>query len=256
MRKANTYAFAVVGIFAVAGLLLVALLLTQRTGQTSQARAGLAVSATGPAPSSPLLPTVAPTAAPAEEPFQGEANIKSSAMTPVSLTPEPWIPPTPYPEDTVTGDSAKTFRVMVPKGWYASFPDNLLQGEATIANFDLGAMEGRPEGGISVNFGIGELEPEQTFEQWLAARRQLEAHPDYGSPPRPISDSQPITLAGYSGVTDVMSVAMDNGEWWPVQNIYLAVDEKWVMGVVIKPTSAPDYQKAVAVLQSMNITLH
>jgi hypothetical protein len=181
--------------------------------------------------------------------------INQSAMTPVPLTPEPWIPPTPYPEDKVVSNPSDTITLMVPKGWYASFSETS-QGTTVIANFELWALEGRPEGGIMVELGIGNLKEGQTFDQWLVERREyLESDP-YGPGPTFITDDQPISVSTYSGVTYDIGQIMDDGREHTFQSIYLLVDDLWVTGVVIKPLPSPDYQKALSILHTLRLTPH
>lgn len=188
-------------IFIIVALMLVTFVMVRSASQTTQMMASLDSSSRGLVPISPLISLASPaaiapqTALPTQE-LQEESVvpvIKQSEMTPVPLTPEPWISPTPYQEDKAVSDPSDTITLMVPKGWYASFSETS-QGTTVIANFDLWALEGRPEGGMMVELGIGSLEEGQTFDQWLVERREHLKSDPYGPGPTFITDDQPISV--------------------------------------------------------------
>jgi len=269
MRKANRFALLAAGLVVLAVLLLV-LWPARQVGQTAQVGAGEPATAAAalalPTPNSPLPSATAPALPePATPPpdatpvdWTGISDIpvvQFSELTPAPFTPEPWVPPTPYPEDMVVSDPSNILSVVVPKGWYATFTgESIVGGGAEIASYDLGKDEGRPEDGIDIYFGMGALEPGQTFEQWIAERRQLEAHPEYAPQPSYITESSPITLAGYSGVTYTLGLPIGDGEEIPVQSIYLSVGDRWVVGIGVSPVSSPNYQAALSVLQTLTLT--
>ena len=262
MKQLISYAAAAVILTALIGFFAATIFWRAEPNTGGPGGVGQAAPVTSVAPDSPLpaaelgIP-LAPTELPwiAGEPFTGVESIKSTEMTPLPLTPEPEMPPTPFLADEIVKDETNTFSIAVPKGWYAFFPRSILEGEVTVANFDIGALEGRTKGGISLHFGIGELSNGRTFEQWLAERTAQEMAPLYGPPPRVITDSQPITVAGFTGVSSVKSIVMESGDWWPIQHIYLPINKNKVMGIVIKPVLSSDYEKALSLLQSMRVEL-
>ena len=263
MKQLISYAAAAVILTALIGFFAATIFWRAEPNTGDPGGVGQVAPATGVAPDSPL-PTaepIAPPPAPTEppwiagEPFTGVESIKSSETTPVPLTPEPEVPPTPFLADEIVEDATNTFSIAIPKGWYAFFPRSILEGEVTVANFDIGALEGRPKGGISLHFGVGALSDGQIFEQWLAERTAQEMAPLYGPPPRVITDSQPITVAGFTGVSSVKSIVMESGDWWPIQQIYLPINKNMVMGIVIKPALSSDYEKALSLVQSMRVEL-
>lgn len=162
------------------------------------------------------------------------------------------LPPTAPPHDEETqmmGGPDAQFSMTIPKEWFGS----VYGSSASIDNYDGGKIDQWPDEGINIHFGLGEIPFPQTFAQWLAERRAFEAASAY-EPLRPITASLPITLGGYTGFSEVNEVLMESGDWWPIQQIYLAVDDRWVAGITIKPISAPDYAKALRILETLQIT--
>ena len=262
MKRSLSYAIAAVIMTALIGFFAATIFWRPETNRSATEKTGQVSAATSVAPDSPL-PSAEPFPPPPAltelpwivgEPFTGAESIELSQMTPLPLTPEPWIPPTPYPEDRVVTDPIGTFTLMIPKGWYAFFATNSVQGAAEVANFDLGAMEGRPKGGISIHFSIEQLKEGQTFEQWLVQSSEYIESPTYGPSPISVTENQPITFNGYSGVTFDAEVFMDDGQVQTLESIFLLTNEKWVTGIVIKPKSAPDYPKALSILETLIIT--
>ncbi len=175
--------------------------------------------------------------------------------TPVPLTPEPYTPPTPYPEAAEFSDPDGIITVTLPKGWYGTLPPiGILHSPAYFANYDRNS-NGRPDNGIYVQYGIEELEAGQTFEQWLPGRLKLDTQPDYGPGAEFVTKLQPIRLAGYSGVTYTIGAT---DEVMPgtdtVQLIYLSVTKRWVMIIIIRPITSPDYETALAALETLKIS--
>lgn len=269
MRKANRYALPAAGLVVLAVLLLV-LRPVRQVGQTAQVGAGESATAAAalalPASDSPLptaampappeLATLPPDATPVDwtEISKIPVVVQFSELTPVPLTPEPWVPPTPYPEDKHVSDPEQVLSIMVPKGWYAFFPSSFSQGIGTVANFDLGAMEGRPEGGVMAELGIGKLKEGQTFEQWLAEQRESIKSDPYGPGPTFMTDNQPITLGKYSGIIYDIGLIMDDGQEHTFQTIFLPINDRLVASIIIKPLPSPDYEKVLSILTTLTIT--
>ena len=270
MRKANRFALLAAGLVVLAVLLLV-LWPARQVGQTAQVGAGEPATAAAalalPTPNSPLPSATAPALPePATPPpdatpvdWTGISDIpvvQFSELTPAPLTPEPPAPPTPLPEDTLVRDPHNTLSIVAPKGWYAFFSQaGIWQGEAVLVNYDE-SMEGSPENAISIHFGIETLKEGQTFEQRVVERRELETHPEYGLPATFITDPQPITVASYSGVTYNLGAVMEDGKEQTVQWIFLPVDNRWIFGIAIYASSSPDFEKAVSIFETLNITPH
>ncbi|MFN8470068.1 MAG: hypothetical protein U0X20_31225 [Caldilineaceae bacterium] len=183
--------------------------------------------------------------APATSPL---AVAQASPLVPVTAT-------TTQQDDIyqTISDPGNSIQIRIPAGWHAYAGSD---GRISAANYDFMKIDQRPAGGIWMEFGLGELPFPQSFAEWWAARRQLETEPNDGPPPRIISDVQPITVGGLAGKSWVLNVPMEDGSWWPIQSIYLPVEDRWVASVVIKPVSAPDYAAAQQVFATLEITPH
>lgn len=264
MKTAYRYAIASVLALAICALVL---LLLQRTGrpnslETAASLPPLALAVTA-APSTATTaatataaPTVtSPTATPS--PCELLECITPPPGTPISLTPTPYILPTPLPTDTVLSDPAGTFRMTVPAGWFAYLPpqpQSIAEWDTVFSNVVIDSGQPLPADTIVVHLSMGHLPPGVTFDQWVAERRAYNLNPPVGAAASSISDSLPITIASYSGITYTSRRSADKPED-EVQSIYLNGDNRWVIQVVIEPTSSPYYQQAKTMVESLSLTL-
>lgn len=105
-----------------------------------------------------------------------------------------------------------------------------------------------------VELGIGRLKEGQTFEQWLAERREYIKSDPYGPGPTFMTDNQPITLGKYSGITYDIGRMMDDGQEHTFQSIFLPIKEHLVASIIIKPLPSLDYEKVLSILTTLTIT--
>jgi len=160
--------------------------------------------------------------------------------------------PAPITQSRVIYDPVNRFSLQLPTNWYVVTPDsNAIIGVTTITNYDISVVESQPPDGLSIQISIGDLNPDQSFEQWLSERRILETSPNYGASGVTLTEPQPYTLGDYEGIT--YSAYGPSGESTMV--IYLLTDDQRIVGIGLGPTDSSVISEALLMLSTLNISL-
>ena len=179
------------------------------------------------------------------------ATLPISPLPTPTATSEPTATSTPLPDGLIY-DPVNRFSVKLLPGWYANTPDaNAIIGVTTISNYDMDRIDNRPPGGVSIHISVGQLDAEQSFEQWLSDRRARETSPEYGAGGVTLTEPQPYTLGRYTGVT---YTALDSFSNEGVMIIYLLTSDRRIVGIGLRPADSPVLLDALSMLSTVDVS--
>ncbi len=187
------------------------------------------------------LPTPAPTLSPPEVTATWGAWIaEATASVPTPLpTPGPLIGP------QIIYDPSGQFTMTLLSGWRA-----YVGGTTVIINYDdeqLSDVHTFPPGGLKIQIGVGELDPGESFEQWLSnwIAISLSPPPDSGLPNLTATEPQPYTLGNYDGVTYIIN------DEYSIMEIVLSLSAERVMVIGLTPADSPALPEALSMLSTV-----
>lgn len=253
MKKAWSFLQVVAGLL-ILGALAVGLAVAFRALSGSGAASALPGTPQGYPPPQATLPAPEATTIQMTRIAQATAMeaIEATRMAALTASAPPPIPtPGPLIGPQTINDPLNHFSLQLLPGWYASTPDsNAVVGVTTISNYDMYRIDNRPPGGMSIHISIGQLDTDQSFDQWLSERRALETSPEYGASGVTLTEPQPYVVGRYEGVT---YTAYDpSGEGTMV--IYLLTNDRRIVGIDLRPVGAPALPEALSMLSALEIS--
>ncbi len=174
-------------------------------------------------------------------------------LTPIPLTPPPAPSATPIREPFVVRDPVNRFTLTLPPGWFAFTPhEGSYIGATDVVNYDLGAYDKRPPGGISAQISIGQLEEDRSFEDWLVERRKLETSLENGSVGDRLGEAQPYKLGAYSGVAyTIEEPGPGDADGDIIFTIYLLTETRRIVGIGVRPMDSPHFKEIRKILETL-----
>lgn len=194
---------------------------------------------------------------------QGDLNatyvVQATATTAALMTAMPTLVPTltPLPSgQRCYVDPVNNFTLLLNPGWQANPPPTgAANGDTILYNYNVEAVGGSEVGGggdlpqdaMKIQMAVGELNTNQTFEQWLSDRINV-----YGTSaaPTPLTTTvpSPYTLGRYSGVSFLISGYGPNA-----LEIALPINGSVaVIGLI--PADSPTLPEAVSMLSTLNVS--
>jgi hypothetical protein len=150
----------------------------------------------------------------------------------------------------VVQDQAANFKVTLPEGWMGH------SGRAiTVYNYDsnLRGAEGFfSPGEVKVTIDYDELEPPDTFEQWLRTVIEGQTDPalDPGVPTPAVTAPEPSVLGAYPGVSYLITSSTTG---LSVRLFMLPTDDGRVIIASVMPADSSAALEALAVLSTLEI---
>ncbi|HET7088071.1 MAG TPA: hypothetical protein VFL17_05430 [Anaerolineae bacterium] len=200
-----------------------------------------------PTPASPTSPLPTPIVT------SGPTPMPPRTPWPPDFTPSPTLTPSPTPEGipAIIYDPLNRFSITLLPGWYAYTPDaKAIVGVTTISNYDKRLVDEPPPGSVRIQISIGELKPEQSFEQWLTDWRVIETSPEYGAFGVTLTEPQPFTLGRYQGVSFIGN-ALNSAS---VLEIDLVTSDKRVAVIGVSPADSPLLSEVLSMLSTIDIS--
>ena len=174
-------------------------------------------------------------------------------LTPIPLT-RPVAPSaTPSREPFVVRDPVNRFSLTLPPGWFAFTPhaDSIL-GVTNVINYDQGAYDKRPLGGIKAQISIGQLEGGRSFEDWIVERRKLETSFENGSVGNRLGEARPYELGAYSGVAyTIEEPGIDDASGDIIFTIHLLTETRRIIGIGVRPMDSPHFDEIMKILETI-----
>jgi hypothetical protein len=250
MNRSGRPLFLAVAALVLAGLLLGALWVIQPGG------AGAAATATTiPTPAGyPAFDTPVPSTAPPLPTVDEAAVITLDEMTPLWFTPEPTLTATPSLEGSVFHDWLNRFSLILPAGWYAYAPihdDGIVAGHSLIRNYDMRAVDTRPDWGVKAHVTVVSLEAGKTFEEWVAEQQQKITAPEFGAGAE-ISASSSAHLGIYNGISFTAQNPLDLNSK-PVLGIYLRADDGRIIALDVSPANSQNAPALLSILDTISL---
>jgi len=188
------------------------------------------------------LPTPAPTLSPPEMTATWGTWIAEATASVPAATPTPLI------DSQIISDPTGQFTLTLLSGWNA-----WVGGVTTIVNYEsenLGGEGDFPPGGIKVQMGIGNLAPDQSFEQWQADQivRDTSPNPEDGWPGQTATEPLPYTLGGYQGFSYSLSGPP------PILVINLQLNDGRVINLSLIPADSSALEEALSMLSTLEIS--
>ena len=202
---------------------------------------------------SPLTTTTLTSPLPTPTMTSGPTPTPYPTPWPPDFTPSPTSTPSPTPEGipAIIYDPLNRFSVTLLPGWYAYTPDaNAVAGVTTISNYDKRLIDDPPPGSLSIQISIGQLEPGQSFEQWLSNWRLIETSPEYGAFGVTLTEPRPYTLGRYDGVTFIGNAPNSPS----VLEIDLLTSDGRVAVIGLSPADSPILTEALQMLSTIEIS--
>jgi hypothetical protein len=222
---------------------------------TAQPRAGTAY----PGPATPL-PALTATPIGYPGPATPGPTVPGPTLTAYAMTaqvdatedagPTPTIDPGYVWGPQVVQDDAANFRITIPEGWMAR-----ARRAITIYNYDSTLRGGEGDfqpGEVKVTIDYDELEPNETFEQWLETTiaEQTDTSVDPYAPPISATEPQPKMLGANEGVSYVLTSGLAQTS----TIVYmLPTDDGRVIMVGMGPAESTAAPLAIEVLSTLEI---
>ncbi len=174
-------------------------------------------------------------------------------LTPIPLTPPPAPSATPIRQPFLVRDPVNRFTLTLPPGWFAFTPhaDSIL-GVTNVINYDQGAYDKRPLGGIKAQISIGQLEGDRSFEDWIVERRKLETSLEIGAVGNQLGEAQPYKLGAYSGVAyTIEEPGPGDADGDIIFTIYLLTETRRIVGIGVRPMDSPHFEEIMKILETL-----
>jgi hypothetical protein len=163
-------------------------------------------------------------------------------------SPQPTPSPTPEGIPYLITDPVNHFSLILLPGWHAH-----VGGTTVIFNYDdenFGGEGNFPPGGLKIQFGVGDLEPKQSFEQWLAKwiASSIAPPPGSSSPSLTATEPRPYTLGKYRGVTYFIDADPR------IMEIVFPLTDGRIMVIGLMPAGSLALPEALSILSTLDIS--